>query len=281
MIRPFSYFKPKSVEEALDALQAEGARVLAGGTDLLVEMRGGEKCPEKLVDIKGIKDLQQLRIDPQRGIEIGGCVSLNEIIDNAKVNEYLPILSEAAFSIATYQLRNRATLVGNICNASPAADMAPPLFVLGAEVVISGPRGERKLPVCDFFTGVKQTALEPGEMVLHVEIPGASEGKMGFLKKQRIKGHDLALINAAGLADKQRGILKICIGACAITPVLIPNTDSLFRDIEDLEELAERLAKLAEKFVAPIDDVRASREYRKDMVKVFVKRLTRKICSGV
>jgi carbon-monoxide dehydrogenase medium subunit len=280
MIRPFSYFKPKSLEEALDVLQAEGTRVLAGGTDLLVEMRGGEKCQEKLVDIKGIKDLEEIRVDPQNGSVIGACVPLNEVIDNAKVRECLPLLAEAAFSIATYQLRNRATLVGNICNASPAADMAPALYVLSAEVVIAGPSGERKLPVCDFFTGVKQTALEPGEMVLRVEIPGISEAKMGFLKKQRIRGHDLALINAAGLADRQAGTLKICIGACAVTPVLIPNTDSLFREIKDLEELAESLAELAEKSISPIDDVRASKEYRKDMVKVFVKRLTRKICSG-
>jgi CO/xanthine dehydrogenase FAD-binding subunit len=280
MIRPFSYFKPKSLAEALDVLQAEGTRVLAGGTDLLIEMRAGEKCPEKLVDIKGIKDLEELRVDPHKGSVIGACVPLNEIFDNAKMRECLPVLSEAAFSIATYQLRNRATLVGNICNASPAADMGPPLYVLGAEVVIAGPRGERKLPVCDFFTGVKRTALEQGEMVLRVEIPGTSEAKMGFLKKQRVRGHDLALINVAGLADRQAGTLKICIGACAVTPILIPDTDSLFRDTKDLEELAESLAELSEKSISPIDDLRASKEYRKDMVKVFVKRLVRKICSG-
>jgi len=203
MIKPFFYLKPRTLEEALDALQADGARALAGGTDLLVEMRNGERRPETLVDIKGLKDLEELTFDPQKGATIGAGVSLNVLIDNAQVRKHLPVLSEAAFSIATYQLRNRATLVGNICNASPAADMAPALYILGGEVVIANAEGQRRLPIHEFLTGVKQTALKQGELVLRVEIPRLAKGKMAFLKKQRIKGHDLALVNMAGLADRQ------------------------------------------------------------------------------
>lgn len=280
MIKHFSYLKPRTLEEALEALQADGARALAGGTDLLVEMRNGERQPKTLVDIKGLKDLEDLTIDPQKGATIGACVSLNVLIDNAQVRKHLPVLSEAAFSIATYQLRNRATLVGNICNASPAADMAPALYILGAEVVIATVKGQRRLPIYEILTGVKQTALKQGELVLRVEIPRLPKGKMAFLKKQRIKGHDLALINMAGLAYRPTGALRICIGACAVTPVLLSDLDSLYKDTNDTEKLAERVAELSGRAISPIDDVRCSKEYRKDMVRVFVKRLVRQICSG-
>jgi len=280
MIKPFFYLKPRTLEEALDALQADGARALAGGTDLLVEMRNGERRPETLVDIKGLKDLEELTFDPQKGATIGAGVSLNVLIDNAQVRKHLPVLSEAAFSIATYQLRNRATLVGNICNASPAADMAPALYILGGEVVIANAEGQRRLPIHEFLTGVKQTALKQGELVLRVEIPRLAKGKMAFLKKQRIKGHDLALINMAGLADRQTGALRICIGACAVTPVLLSDLGSLYKDAKDVEKLAERVAELSGSAISPIDDVRCSKEYREDMVRVFVKRLVRQICSG-
>ncbi len=280
MIRPFSYLKPRTLAEALEALAADGARPMAGGTDLLVEMRNGQRKPQVLVDIKGLEELQVLDVDPGKGASIGAGVSLNALVDSARVRKYLPLLSEAAFSIATYQLRNRATLVGNICNASPAADMAPPLYVLEAQVVIAGPDGERRLPVSEFITGVKSTALKQGELVVRVEIPRLLQARTAFLKKQRIRGHDLALINVAGLADGQAEVLRICIGACAVTPVLAAETDSLFKKTKDVEKLAEEAAELAVRTVSPIDDLRASQEYRRDMVRVFVKRLVRRICSG-
>lgn len=284
MIRPFSYLKPRTLEEALEALQGEGARAFAGGTDLLVEMRDGERQPDTLVDIKALDELKALSIDPEKGASIGACVPLNVLVDNAQVRRHLPVLSEAAFSIATYQLRNRATVGGNICNASPAADMAPPLYILGAVLVIAGPAGERRLPISEFLTGVKRTDLKRGELLLRVEIPSIPQAKTAFLKKQRIKGHDLALINVAGLADKQAGIFRICVGACAATPVLLADTDSLYKDLKDVEgsaeRLAERLAELSDRAIFPIDDVRSSKEYRRDMVRVFIKRLVGKICSG-
>lgn len=280
MIRQFSYAKPSTLEEALQCLQAGDARALAGGTDLLVEMRNDLRQPDMLVDIKGLEDMDELSVDPDKGASIGAGVSLNRIAESAKVRKYLPVLSEAALSIATYQLRNRATVVGNICNASPAADMAPPLYVLGAEVVIAGSGGERKVKIAEFLTGVKQTALKQGELVLRLEIPEVPEARMAFEKKQRIKGHDLALINVAGLANRQRGILRICIGACAITPVLLEDTDTLYKKTKDPERLSEKVAELAGLAISPIDDLRCSKEYRMDMVAVFVKRVVRRICSG-
>ena len=279
MIRPFAYVKPATMEEALDALKLDNSKPLAGGTDLLVEMRNGLKEPELLVDIKCLAELNTLTNDREGGVKIGAGVTLNALIENKEIRERLPAIAEAAFSIATYQLRNRATMVGNICNASPAADMAPPLYVLGADVVITGPCGERIIPISEFITGVKKNSLKKGELVVQVEVPQVPKAKMVFLKKQRIKGHDLALINVAGLADKQSGSLRICVGACAVKPLLLEGLDQAFQETKGVEQLAEQVARLALQAISPIDDVRSSKEYRMDMVEVLVKRVVRQICD--
>jgi carbon-monoxide dehydrogenase medium subunit len=279
MIRPVAYLKPRTVEEVLSALDGENAKVLAGGTDLLVDMRNGIIKPDLLVDIKGIGDLKLLSFD-SGGVAIGSCVTLNEIIDNANMKKKCPVLCYAASSIATFQLRNRATAVGNICNASPAADMFPPLFILGAMVVIATKREERKVSIRDFVTGVKKTSLKKGEIVVRVEVPLPPVGaRMLFLKKQRIRGHDLAIINMAGIAHRDSKMLRLCIGACGETPMVIPDTDQLYRSVKDPVKLSEEVSRLALGAISPIDDVRASAEYRRDMVGVYVKRLVEQLCS--
>jgi len=280
MLKPFSYIKPASVKEAQEALKEDRAFALAGGTDLIVDMRNGVKKAQLVVDLKGIKELDTLSLEQDGKISVGATVPLNNIIENRKLRENCPVLGEAAFTIATYQLRNRATMVGNICNASPAADMAPPLFILDAQVVVFGEKGERGVPVRDFFAGVKKTTLKKGEFVIRVEIPHPPPGsKMAFLKKQRIKGHDLATINIAGLASREEGVLRICIGACSITPLLLQGTDKLFQDEKDVEKLVQKLSDIAMQSISPIDDVRSSAEYRKEMVKVYLKRLLNIICT--
>lgn len=279
MIKQFAYFKPTTLAEAFAALQTEGSIPLAGGTDLLVELRGGVKSAGLIVDLKGLPKLAELSATAENSITIGAGVDLNFLVDHGRIREFCPLLSEAAYSIATYQLRNRATLGGNICNASPAADMAPPLYVLDAVVVAAGPDGERRIPIFKFFTGVKRTSLKSSEIVVRVEIPPVPRAKMAFFKKQRIKGHDLAAINMAGLADSGSGTLRISIGACAVTPILLKGTDQLYRENKDVEKLAEKVAALAVNSIKPIDDLRATAEYRRDMAAVFAKRLVRKICA--
>jgi len=279
MIKQFAYFKPGTFAEAFAAMQTEGSIPLAGGTDLLVELRGGVKSADLVVDLKGLPKLTELSITADNAISIGAGVDLNFLIDHGSVREFCPLLSEAAYSIATYQLRNRATLGGNICNASPAADMAPPLYVLDAVVVADGPDGERRIPIFNFFAGVKKNSLKQSEIVVRVEIPPVTKAKMAFFKKQRIKGHDLAAINMAGLADSGSGTLRISIGACAITPIILKGTDQLYRENKDVEKLAEKVAALAVNSIKPIDDLRATAEYRRDMAAVFTKRLVRKICA--
>jgi len=279
MIHSCAYTKPTNLEDAVSALHEENARVLAGGTDLLADMRGGIKKTDLVVDIKGIENLNVLSVDSDRGASIGAAVTLNALIESKKLKERYPVLPDAAFTIATYQLRNRATMVGNICNASPAADMAPPLYILGAKVLIAGRNGERSVPIDTFITGVKETILDKGEIVTRVEIPPLSKNsKMVFLKKQRIKGHDLATINIAGLADRGSQQLKICIGACAETPLLLEKTDELYREEKDIEKLAERIFELSLQSISPIDDIRSSAEYRRNMVRIYVNRVLQEIC---
>ncbi len=279
MIRSCAYVKPRGLDEAFAAQRQEGARLLAGGTDLLVDMRKGLESAGLLVDTKGLEELDVLTIHSGRDATIGGRITLDALIEDARIREIFPVITDAAQTVATYQLRNRATLVGNICNASPAADMAPPLYVLAAEVLIAGPGGRRTLPIREFITGVKKTALEKTELVIGVKIPNPGSARTAFMKKQRIRGHDLASVNVAGLADKAAGILRICVGACAPTPVLLEGTDELYRKAGGVEALADQVAALALKSIAPIDDVRSSAEYRRDMVQVFVKRIVRAICS--
>ncbi len=279
MIRSCAYFKPRTLDEAIAAKQQEGARLFAGGTDLLVDLRKGLEASQLLVDVKGLEELSVFAVDPKDGATVGGGITLNALIEDARLCKSFPVVSEAAQTVATYQLRNRATLVGNICNASPAADMAPPLYVLDAQVLIAGPKGGRSLPIGSFFTGVKKTALAKGELVLGVKIPCHGPARTAFMKKQRIKGHDLASVNVAGLADKASGTLKICVGACAPTPILLAGTDQLFSKVKGLEDLADQVAELALDSISPIDDVRSSAEYRRDMVAVLVKRIVRLICS--
>jgi len=280
MIKPFSYIRPVSIKEACAALKEDNAFALAGGTDLIVDLRNGVKRAELLVDLKGIKELGIFSIDEGGGVSIGATVPLNNIIENKQIGAKCTVLGEAAFTIATYQLRNRATVVGNICNASPAADMAPPLYILGAQVVIGSENGERKVPVRDFFKGVKKTSLKKGELVLRVEIPPPPHSaKMAFLKKQRIKGHDLATINIAGVSSRDDGVLRICIGACSETPLLLEGTDKVFQNESNVEKLIQKISAIAMSSITPIDDVRSSAEYRRDMIEVYLRRLLNIICS--
>ncbi len=279
MIMPFAYLKPGTIQEALEALQTDNSSPLAGGTALLVDMRDGVERPDLLVDIKGLRELDAFTVDSKKGITIGARTTLNFLAENKKLKALCPIFAEAALVTATYQLRNQATLVGNICKASPAADMAPSLYILGAQVMTTGPRGERRVPIADFMIGPQKNALKKGELVLRVEIPSVPKGKMAYLKKQRIKGHDLSIVNVAGLADRKSETLRICIGACAETPVLLEGTDQLFRGTSDLDKLGEQVADLALSSISPIDDVRATADYRRDIVRVFVKRMVKQICS--
>ena len=272
-MRKFEYLKPDSIKETISILSQYGerAQILNGGTDLIVGMRDRIIQPEYLVDIKAIPQLNIITYNKQDGLNIGATVTLNEVSDSKTIQEHYPILAEACKTVGSYQVRNRATLVGNICNASPAADTAPPLLVLEAKVNIIGLPGEKTVPLDQFFTGVKKNILKKGEIITSITIPPLKEKWFGvYLKQGRRKEVDLATVGVAvvGIRDE----IRIALGAVASIPVRALKTEELLRGKIIDEPLLEETAKSALAEVSPISDIRSSKEYREEIIKILIKR---------
>lgn len=280
MLGRFDYERPTNIDDAVRRLAegGEGTAILAGGTDLFVDLRGGRREVRLLIDIKRVDGLRRLDVDRNGGVAIGAATTLNEILEHAPVRRTLPGLVRAAESIATYPLRNRATVVGNLCNASPAADMAPILLALDATIVAQSPRGERQIHVAKFFAGVKRTVLRPDEIVSEIRVPAPEPDlRSGFLKQQRLCGHDLAVASAAATYSPGTGILRVAFGSCAPTPILLPPIEAKGASAPAVSD-ATAQAALAQ--VRPISDVRASAEYRRDVLPILVRRLVADLLSG-
>lgn len=265
------YFKPASLGEAVALLEQYGdeARVLAGGTDIIVNLRDKALQCKYLIDIKAIPEMQELRYSEGEGLVVGGAVTINQLLQAPQVRENYPILIEAGSSLANTLVRNRATFLGNLCNASPAADMAPAALVLGAAVVAVAKTGSRRIPLAEFFSGVKQNVLQRGEIAAKIAIP-APAGRGIYLKKSRIKGHDLAQVGVAGFLGVD-GQLRLALGAVAPVPVLVQDLGPV-RDGDLRQE--ERITAIVDQVLArvkPISDQRASREYRLAMVAYLVR----------
>jgi len=260
----------------LDKL-GKDAKLFAGGTDLLVNMRARVEHAKNLIDLKKVKELQQLSYDEKRGLSIGACVSLNRLIQDKNVAKIYPILREAAESIADFQIRNRATLVGNICNASPAADSAPALLVLDAAVNIESRKGTRKLPIRDFFAGVKKTVLASNEIVTSVQVPTPPAGSRGsYLKARRTLGEDVAVVGVGGLLLPNGGSMaqfRIAYASVAPTPVRVFEAEKIFQSGKSVDQLLMEAMPIIMRTVSPISDVRSGKEYRANLVRVLTHRL--------
>jgi CO/xanthine dehydrogenase FAD-binding subunit len=277
MLWPFEYHGPRDRGEVTRLLgELDDARILAGGTDLLVEMRAGVRRPAHVVDLRGVEGLDELRRAPGGGF-IGARVTMTTLLEDGALR--WDGLREALSSLATYQVRNRATVVGNLCNASPAADCAPPLLVLGASVRVLGKTGETSIPLESFFLGVKKNAMTRGQWALGVEIPspGASL-RTCFMKRRRIRGHDLALVNVAGAFDPERRTLRIAVGACAPTPLLF-DLDEAAREAKNPAQVFRAAWDRVAAKICPISDNRCCADYRTEMTRLFVERIISTICA--
>jgi len=266
MLQEFSYLSPSTSDELYAILRekAGAGRLFAGGTDLLVDIRGGKASPACLIDLKKIEKYHILSYSDMEGLSIGTAVTCRELITSTVTRAHYPLLAEVAEHLGSPQLRNRATIVGNICTASPSADMAPMLLCLEASVEMASKEGLRRVPLREFFTGVKKTSCAAHEVVERIIVPPhLADAKGGYEKLKRIKGHDLALANVALI--KKGDIVKVAIGACSVTPVLLKDFSSGTSAADIVNE--------AERSIKPIDDIRASREYRLFMVKTYVERL--------
>lgn len=266
MLDPFSYVAPRAKAELLARL-ADGAgqvRLLAGGTDVLPDLRLSRRYPRVMLDLKRVTELRELRFDTKEGLRIGAAVTCADLLASAEVRELFPVLALAAGHVGSPQLRNRATAVGNICTASPCADVASALLAHGAQVEIESKGGARSVSLADFFVGPKKTALAPDELVTRVVVPSAMAGARGGMQKlKRIKGHDLAL--ASVVLVEHRDELRLAIGSCAPTPVPVP--------VVKASASKDEVLAAARSVLRPIDDLRASAEYRSFMVAVFIERL--------
>jgi carbon-monoxide dehydrogenase medium subunit len=277
-MRRFEYFEPGTLDEAVALLGRFGgdASLLAGGTDLLVEIREHLRWPRQVVNIKKIPGMAALEYDDRTGLRFGALVTAREIEISSVVLAKYPGLAQAARELGSIQVRNRATIVGNICRASPSADTLPPLIADGATVRMIGPAGERTVPLEGFFTGPGKTVLAPGELVTEIAVPPPPPrtGKH-YLKHGRRKAMELATVGVAVSvtcdADTCRQI-RIALGAVAPTPIRARQAEEALRGRTLDGATIEAAARIAMSECRPISNVRGSAEYRREMVGVLTQR---------
>ena len=272
-MRRFEYFEPASLPEACALLARYQGRAqpLAGGTDLLVELKEQLRRADCVVNIKKIPGIDRLSFDAHDGLRMGALVTAREIELASFTREHYASLVQAARDLGSIQVRNRATIVGNVCRASPSADTLPPLIADGAEVTIHGPAGHRTLALEAFFTGPGKTVLRHDELVTAIRVPPPAprSGKI-YIKHGRRKAMELATVGVAVTASEKD--IRIVLGAVAPTPIRARNAEALLRGQKLEPDLIERAAQAAMEESRPISNVRASAEYRREMVLVLTRR---------
>jgi carbon-monoxide dehydrogenase medium subunit len=275
-MHPFDYARPASLAEAVALLvdHGPGARVLAGGTDLVIRLRDGSASPGLVVDVKRIPELAA-GIRAEGGtLVIGALTTMTEIAAHPLVRHDLAALAEAAAVVGSVQIRNRATLAGNLCNASPAADTAPALLVHGAVVVAAGRAGQRRVALDEFFVRSGVTTLMPGELVVAVEIPAPPDGRIASAHERRTRrrGHDLASVTLAAGVDRA-GVTRIAYGSVGPRPLLRVDTTGV---LADRGASPEAKAAVFEGIFADASpsagSMRAGPEYRLAMLRVLGRR---------
>ena len=287
----FDYVRAGTPDEVVGLLKEHGgaARLLMGGTDLFVRMRGGFIRPQVVVDVKHLPGMCDILYDERAGLTVGAAVTMNQVARHPDVLAHYPLLAEAANSVASYQLRNRATLGGNLCNGSPAADTAPAVLVLEGNIVLYGPdpstalrrssgQGsgqcvEREVEAGKFFLGPGETAMQAGELMTAVRFPVPPAGSAGkYLKLGRNKAGDLAIAGVAvfGFPDATTAAgyrFRIALASVAPVPLRAFEAEEVLASSAPEDMTFTLAAVRAKEAASPIDDVRASAAYRKAMVR--------------
>ncbi len=279
----FEYVRPKSLSEASQFLAAHAgeARPMLGCTDIFVRMRDGVWRDRYLVDVKCLEKMQDISYSPGHGLSIGAAVSMNRVIAFPAVRDCYGVLAQAAASCASYQLRTRATIVGNVCNASPAGDTIGACLLLDAVLDVHGVAGMREEPLRSFFHGPGKTNLKPGDIATSVRLPLSHAGMVGrYVKLGRNKLSDLSIvgITAVGWPDKSAASgfrMRLALASVAPVPLVVEGVEALLAGKKIDEQLIAEAGEVAMLACDPIDDVRASARYRKLMVRnLSVKALT-------
>jgi CO/xanthine dehydrogenase FAD-binding subunit len=284
----FQYICPDTHEEvvALVGQHKEAAALLMGGTDLFPRLRDGSLRPKLVVDVKHLPGMRGISFDQGAGLTVGAAVTLNALAQHKDVLAHYPPLAESANAVASYQVRNRATLGGNLCNASPCADTSPATLVLEARFVLFGQRGERSVPAGEFFLGPGLTSMEPGEFMIAVRFPRPPARMRGrYLKLGRTKGGDLSLVGVAVLGFEDSVTsgtrFRIALGSVAPVPLRALEAEQVLLS-HALEERTFALAsKKAMELASPISDVRGGAAYQKAMVGSLVLRALRDVSRSL
>lgn len=276
-MRRFEYLEPNTLDEAVLLLSRYGkADILAGGTDLLVEIKEHIRAPDFVVNMKKIPGLDRLNYDAAQGLRFGPLVTAREIETSPLTRAKYSALRQAASEIGSIQIRNRATVGGNICRASPSADTLPPLIAAGASARIYGPAGERLVQLEDFFTGPGKTVLAPNELVIEVTVPPPAPNTSSvYIKHGRRKAMELATVGVAVLLTRDGDVcrdIRIVLGAAAPIPIRAKRAEAILRGHLLNEQTIETAADTAMSESQPISNVRASASYRREMVRVLTKR---------
>lgn len=274
----FQYHQPESLQEAVGLLGEHGPKVavLAGGTALLIDIKNGEVSPDHLISLWGIPALDAVRVNG--GLKIGALTTITQLAQALAGQRPLMALREAALLLGGRQIQNMATVAGNICKASPGADMVPPLLCLDSELRLFGLEGERTVGLDGFFTGPDQTAIQPGEILEEISVPAVlPRTGTAFVKIMRRRAIDCSIVAAAArvtLANDGKTCLnaRIAVGAAGPVPFRAKEAESLLSGREITPQLAGQAAQLARDSSRPISDVRASADYRRVLVETLVKR---------
>lgn len=273
----FDYFTPKSIEEACSLLSKHSVQacVLAGGTDLLVKMKHRQITPRYVINLKTIPELDYISYEDKEGLRIGALATIQSIKTSTTIKRKYGMLNQAAGAESTVQVRNRATIAGNVANASPAADAPTALIALGAKVKIVRLSGERTVALEDFFVGPGQTVLQDGDIITEIQVPSLPPRSGGVYLKHSIRGADIAIVGVAvtvTLDEESCNDIKIVLGAVAPTPIRARRAEELVRGRALTKELIGIVAQTASEEARPIDDIRGYAEYRTKMVNVLTAR---------
>lgn len=277
-MKTFEYVRPQTLREVSRILieHAGTSKLLGGGTDLLVALlNGNQESPSRVVTLRDVPGLKSIHETKGQGLVVGAMATLREIERSELVNERYPVLSKAAGMIASVQIRNMATLGGNICNASPSADMAPPLICLDAKARLMGSEGERLVSLEDFFTGPGQTVLRPGEWLMEIIVPPMAKGRKATYLKLERSSMDIAIASVGAALTGTRGRVedvRIAMGAAGPVPFRAKAAEALIEGKSLTPSLVEDAAVSAFGECRAITDLRASESFRREMIKVLTRR---------
>lgn len=277
----FEYAAPTSLDEVLGRLNEHGSetKLLAGGTDILVQLREGQRAAKYVVDIKKIPELMQLSYSPSEGMTLGAGVPCSEIYDHAEIAAAYPALIDAARILGGWQIQTRASIGGNLCNASPAADSAAPVIAYNATCEIAGPGGRRSVPALEFFQSPGKNVMQSNELLVAIHFPAQPARSSAAYRRLIPRNEmDIAVAGVAAwvqLEESGETIASARIGACAVaaTPQYAAEASQWLAGKPATEETFEQAGELAKQVAKPIDDMRGTAEYRTHLVGVLTKRM--------